>query len=139
MIYTYVATALIAAAASGLGAWRVQEWRHGAIEAAKMRAAAAATDARRVDIHQAAVRYEVVKADAEIREIKIKEEVDRVVEKIVYSNVCLDDDGLRILSSDIAARHAGGQPGATVPSPASSDPANWQKRAAVGPRSDPPL
>jgi hypothetical protein len=26
-----------------------------------------------------------------------------------------------------------------VPSPAHSDPAQWQKRAGVGPRSDPPL
>jgi len=118
------------------------KWQNG-IQAVKVaesvRRASAAADARRLDIHTAATKFETVKAAAEIREIKVKEEVDRVVEKIVYSNVCLDDDGLRILRDDIAARHAGGQPGATVPSPANSDPANWEKRAGVGPRSDPPL
>lgn len=132
MIYTYVATALIAAAASGLGAWRVQEWRHGAIEAAKMRTQVAATDQRRVDLHKAAEKHEIFKTITETRWREVQKEVDRVVENVVYRNVCLDDDGLRILSDGIKARYPGSEPKPTVPAPAHSDPDQWGKRAAVG-------
>lgn len=139
MIYAYVAVALMSAAVSGVGVWRVQEWRHGSIEAARIRGVVAATDVRRLDINKAATKFEGTKAAAEVREIRIRDEVERVVEKPVYTNICLDDDGLRILRDDIASRHPGSQSKPTVPSPAHSDPANWQKRAGVGARSDPPL
>ena len=118
------------------------KWQHGiqAVEiASSVRRVAAQFDARRVDINKAATKFEGTKAAAEIREIRIREEVERVVEKPVYTNICLDDDGLRIFRDDIASRHPGSQPKPAVPSPANSDPANWQKRAGVGPRSDPPL
>lgn len=41
----------------------------------------------------------------------ITEEVERVIEKPVYRDVCLDDDGLRILRSAVAgANGAAGEP-----------------------------
>jgi hypothetical protein len=118
------------------------KWQHGvqAVQVAEsVRRAIAQTDQRRVDIHAAATKYEAIKTAAEVREIRVKEEVDRVVEKPVYTNICLDDDGLRILADDIASRHTGGRPKPAVPSPADSDPDNWGGRAAVGSGSGAPL
>ena len=69
----------------------------------------------------AAVKHERYKAAVEVRERIVRVEVDRVVEKAVYRNVCLDDDGLRILAADIAAREAPGKPAGAVSRPASSD------------------
>lgn len=41
------------------------------------------------------------------REAKMQPEVERVATRVVYRNLCLDDDGLRILADDIEARAAG--------------------------------
>ncbi len=45
-LWTYVATAIAAAALAAAGTWRVQEWRHGAIDAKRLAAAAAERDAQ---------------------------------------------------------------------------------------------
>ena len=111
------------------------KWQHG-IQAVKVaesvRRAAAQFDARRLDINKAAEKHEIFKTVTETRWREVQREVERVVEKPVYRNVCLDDDGLRILSDGIKARYPGSEPKSTVPAPAHSDPDQWGKRAAVG-------
>ncbi len=86
------------------------KWQNG-VQAVKVaesvRRASAAADARRLDIHTAATKFETVKAAAEIREIKVKEEVERVVERAIYRDVCLDDDGLKILRDSVNERYDG--------------------------------
>lgn len=91
-------------------------------------------------VDTAAVKHEQFKARVEVREVQVLKEVDRVIEKNVYSNVCIDDDGLRIIAADIAARHdAPSQPAPTVPAPSGAVKNRWQIHTAVDPRSDPPL
>lgn len=111
------------------------KWQVG-IQAVKVaesvRRATAQQDARRLDINRAAAAHEVFKTITETRWQQVEKEVERVVEKPVYSNVCLDDDGLRILADGIKARHLGSQPGPAVPAVADPDGEGWQKRAAVG-------
>lgn len=51
-LYTYAATALVAAALAAGGAWRVQEWRHGAKEAQRLQAERVADEARQTDARQ---------------------------------------------------------------------------------------
>lgn len=51
-LYTYAATALVAAAIAATGAWRVQEWRWGAKEARRMEIERQAEEARQTDAKQ---------------------------------------------------------------------------------------
>ena len=98
--------AILAALAllSGLGTgWQVRSWLEGKHEAERLHLAA--QDARRRAEHgdSAAVRNEQGQAVQEARERVVIQEVQRVVEKPVYRNVCIDDDGLRILAEDVRA------------------------------------
>lgn len=51
-LYTYVATALVAAALASTGAWKVQEWRWGNKEAARLVAEQQADAARQAEARQ---------------------------------------------------------------------------------------
>lgn len=51
-LYTHVAVAIVAAALASGGTWRVQEWRHGAIEAKRLDAERVAKDAADSDARQ---------------------------------------------------------------------------------------
>jgi hypothetical protein len=98
--------AILAALAllGGLGmGWQMRSWLEGKHEAERLQLAA--QDARRRAEHgdAAAVRNEQGQAVQEARERVVIQEVQRVVEKPVYRNVCIDDDGLRILVEDVRA------------------------------------
>ena len=95
---------------------------------------------RTAAVDSAAVKHEQFKTRVEVREVQVLKEVDRVIEKPVYSNVCVDDDGLRIIAADIAARHdAPSQPAPAVPAPSGAVKNRWQNHTALDPRSDSPL
>ena len=49
--------------------------------------------------------------------ITITKEAERVVEKPVYRNICLDDDGLRLLARAIDGQPSTGESATTVPGP----------------------
>lgn len=74
---------------------------------------------RRTDkIDQASMKLEERRAETEIIYRTIKERVDHVVEKPIYRNICIDDDGLRELSAAIsAANPAASQPKSAVSAP----------------------
>jgi hypothetical protein len=115
-VYVYLAVALISAALSGAGVYRVQEWRYAALDKQRIEAAAEKQrmDEKRIDA--AAVGHEKDKAGIRTVFRTITKEVAHVVEKPAYRNVCLDSDGLRVLSTAIhggttASVTAGGVPG----------------------------
>lgn len=113
MIWAYVGGgALLAGLAGG---WYARDVKADADD--KVRAEQVAKDiARRAnEADAAAASYEALKASIDARERVVIKEVTRVVEKPVYRNECLDDDGLRILAADIQARSAPGKPAAAVP------------------------
>lgn len=115
MIYTYLATAVIAALMASAGTWKVQSWRFDSME--KERLESIERDRRfaekRVDV--SAEGHEKDKARIQSDFAPITKEVERVVEKPVYRNVCLDDDGLRVLSRAIAGPPAASEPAPAVP------------------------
>lgn len=76
-------------------------------------------DEKRVD--SAAAGHEADKGAIRTQWLTITEEVERVVEKPIYRDVCLDVDGLRVLSDAIAPRAAASQPARAVPGPAAAD------------------
>ena len=118
VIWAYVGIGAFAVGAAG--AWQIQEWRHDADDKARVEQAARDSLRRAENADRAAGDYEETKTAAEVRERVVIKEVTRVVEKPVYRNECLDDDGLRILAADIQARTASGKPAAAVPR--ASDP-----------------
>jgi hypothetical protein len=120
VIYTHLAAALIAAAVAATGAWKVQDWRYGAKEADRQ-ARLAKEQIRRADrIDTAASDHERDKAEIRIEYETITKEVERVVEKPIYRDMCLDADGLRVLSDAIHGADPAGEPAGTVPRPATA-------------------
>lgn len=98
------------------------KWRSGIVAQRDLKAT---QDNARVQIlradraDQAAERHEVAKAKIEVRYETITKEVQHVVEKPVYRNICLDDDGLRVIRDALAAASAGAasEPARAVSSP----------------------
>ena len=127
-----IIAALIAVGGFAIGV----KWEAGIIaqrDAATVRALVAQTDKRRLDGDTAAEKHEAFKAAVAIREVVVEKEVERVVKNTVYSNICLDPDGLRILANDIAARDTPSQPAPTVPPAPRPDKSGWREHAQVGP------
>jgi hypothetical protein len=100
-MWVYVAAALLALSIGFGSGWKVRAWKAGAddVERAEQQAK---DQLRRVEhVDQAAQAHEDFKAAAEVRWRTVTKEVEHVVERPVYRNVCLDADGLRILADDI--------------------------------------
>ena len=51
------------------------------------------------EINQVSADYEQLKSEQRVKVETITSEVQKIVTKPVYSNVCIDDDGLRIINS----------------------------------------
>lgn len=118
MIWTHVAAALVAAALAFAGAWQTQEWRYGAKEAERLEAVAENKRMNERAADQGAAGHEADKAKIRTQFITITKEAEHVIlEKPVYRNVCLDDDGLRILARAIAGQPSTGESTATLPGP----------------------
>lgn len=116
-MYLYVAVALLAAFLSGAGTWKVQDWRYAAKDKERMEAA---QEARRMAEKRgdgAAVGHEGDKVKIRKVFVPINQEVERVVEKPVYRDVCFDDDGLRLVATAILATPTASQPAGTVSRP----------------------
>lgn len=98
------------------------KWQVGIVAARDLKASQeiARVQILRVDkADQAADRHEKTKSAIEVRYETITKEVQHVVEKPVYRNVCLDDDGLRVLGGAIAGpAGAASQPAGAVSRPA---------------------
>lgn len=81
----------------------------------------AAERLRRQNTNTAAAVHEVDKVEIRTVFKTITEEVERVVEKPVYRDVCLDADGLRVIQSAIdRVNGTAGQPGHAVPAAAAA-------------------
>lgn len=71
---------------------------------------------RRQNANTAAVAFEGNRVRIEKEFVPITQEVERVVEKPVYRNVCLDPDGLSVIGDALArAYNDPGEPGNAVP------------------------
>ena len=116
MIQLVIAVVIFLAGAAAGVKWQV------GIHASKELERIAATERetlRRTDkIDQASVKLEERRTETEIIYRTIKERVDHVVEKPIYRNTCIDDDGLRELTAAVsAANPAASQPKGAVSAP----------------------
>lgn len=116
MIYTYVAAALIGLAVGGASIWRLQEWRHDAQDKERIETARETERLRARTADKASEGHEVFKEKERVVYQTITETVDRIIERPVYRNTCIDPDGLQQLNAAIAGSSATtGQPAPAVP------------------------
>lgn len=115
-VWIWAAVCAVAFAAGGAASWKVQEWRHGAKEVARLEAVAENRRMNERAADQGATAHEADRAKIRTQFITITKEAERVIlEKPVYRQLCLDDDGLRILASAIAGQPSTGESTATLP------------------------
>ena len=107
-------TLLLLGFASG---WQVQGWRWEAVDAERAQLEQQARDAARQQADAAAAAYEGQREAVRVQFQTITQEVQRVVERPVYRNVCLDADGLRQLRAAAGDHAAAPEHGASVPGP----------------------
>lgn len=120
MIYAYLAAGAVAVAVGFGSGWQVRAWKCDAAQAEALEVAArdAARRAEKVDV--VAVAFEEKRAAAVVKQRVIRVEVDRVVERPVYRNVCLDADGLRLVAESLGTGPVAGQPSPAMPAASSA-------------------
>jgi hypothetical protein len=115
MIYTHAAALLAGVAIGATSAWQVQTWRQGHAERARLEHEAEVQRHRARVADTAAAGHEADRAELRTAFRTIYSEVERVVEKPIYRNVCFDTDGLRALDAAIGGAAPGESPGAVPP------------------------
>lgn len=114
-IYAIVAALLFAGGtASGV---KLTSDHYKAAELAEQKAVVAQIEAEVVRQVAASAQLEEKKDAQQVVYRTLTRTVDRIVEKPVYRNVCLDDDGLRAANAALAAAGAAGGPHPAVPGP----------------------
>ena len=106
MAYAWIVTVI----ASFFIGWSVNAWRQDskALEAAK---AAKVEQAKREEVVDTSSRsFEKAKKEVEIRYVTKTKEVLKYIDRPVYMQQCIDDDGLRALNSEIRAAKDTGKP-----------------------------
>jgi len=113
VIYTHVAAVLLGLALGGTGAWQVQSWRADRAELKRVEQAKSDFLRREKAAYAPSVAHEQFKEKERVAYVTIIETVERLVERPVYRNICLDADGVRAYNA--AARGAAGDPGEPGP------------------------
>ena len=113
-------TALLIAAGIGLAAgagaaYKITSDHYDAAAARAQQEAAAAYQARTVELNAIAAQLEQSRHERKIVYRSIARDVEKVVTRDVYRNVCLDADGVRIVNDALAGRTGTGQPADAMP------------------------
>lgn len=116
-LYVYAAASLAMLAAGATAGWQVQGWRHARLEAQRLEAEAETQRLRARSAAVASAGHETDREQIQVEFQTITREVERVVEKPVYRNVCLDADGLRLVERAVRGGAATGEPGDALPGP----------------------
>ena len=116
MIWSHVAAALLAAVLAFAGGWKTQGWRRDSLDQQRIEAQHEKERMDRQAANVAAGDHEKDKESIRTEFKVITQTVEKIVEKPVYLNVCVDDDGLRALHQAITEdRPAPGESGAALP------------------------
>lgn len=108
-----LAAALALLVAFGMG-WKASGWRHDSIEYGASIAAKAVADSKASEQAGISKGLEEQLARLSTNKTVIQREKQTIIERPVYSNVCLDADGLRLINGakngTLPAKPAGGVP-----------------------------
>lgn len=91
-------TAVISAVVSGIVVWNVQAYRYEAKEADRLEQVRVKTEENRVNTTVAAVALESDKKEIEVRYKTLTKVVTKIVDRPVYLNTCLDDEGIAAIN-----------------------------------------
>lgn len=120
-IFAYIAIAAAIFLAGAAGGWKahvgITASRDLEAELTRQRDVLRKTE----KIDTSAVQHEIAKTRIETEFVTITKEVERVVEKPTYRNICLDDDGLRVIAAAIGAASTPSLAASTVPRPSPAD------------------
>ena len=114
----YIAVALAASLFSGAGVWKIQSWRYDAKDKQRIEAQIELDRNNRKVTQSASEGFENDRAKTTTQYRTIEVEVEKIVERPVYLQRCMDDDGLRQLNASIRATGNTSQPENAVPAAA---------------------
>lgn len=121
---SWAVQAALAAIIFAAGGWAGMEWHAGQDAIAENKRIAATQEINRENaalLNRTSTNFEQDRSKNETRANTIIVEVDKIIERPVFRNVCIDDDGLRLLNSQIRRDTPAGQLGSAVPGPAAAD------------------
>lgn len=95
--------------------WTVNEWKRDAADKERIEQEAKKKDEQVETAQVASTGFEDKRTTNEVRYRTVTVTIEKVVDRPVYINQCIDDDGLRILNDQIQRRSDPGQPGIKMP------------------------
>lgn len=116
-LYTYAATAVVALALGFAGGWKTQGWRWDASEKQRIEQEAKERQKQLDRANTASATFEDKRTTNETRYRTVTVTLEKVVERPVYLQSCLDADGLRVLNDQITRAADPGEPGIRLPKP----------------------
>ena len=121
-LLAYAAAAIVLLGMVGTGIYKVKQWGGNEVRAEWNAANEKARAEEAAKSEAAAKALEAERAKRKVVYRTITQTVDRIVDRPVYSNQCLDSDGLRCLSAAINGQSADScKLDGTVPKPAAPD------------------
>lgn len=102
-LYTYVATALVALALGFGSGWKTQGWRWDASEKQRIEQEAKERQKQLDRANKSSGAFEAKRTANEVKYRTVTITLKEIVDRPVYRNICLDDDGLRIFNDQISA------------------------------------
>ena len=115
MIYTHAAVACIALAIGFNAGWKTQEWRWDAADKQRLEQEAKAQHRATERAQASSGAFEQKRSANEIRYRTVTVTLEKIVERPVYLQSCLDADGLRILNAQISGDPNSGKLGLKLP------------------------
>lgn len=117
MLYTHIAAAAVALAIGFTGGWKTQGWRWDAADKQRIELEAKERQKQLDRANTASTTFEDKRATNETRYRTVTVTLEKVVERPVYLQSCMDDDGLRSLNQQIIRAADPGEPGIRLPKP----------------------
>lgn len=108
-------TGLCAAVLGFGGGWVVHGWERSADEKTRIEQEAKKKDEQVNTAQVASTGFEAKRNTNEVRYRTVTVTVEKIVDRPVYLNQCMDDDGLRVINDQIQRRSDPGQPGIEMP------------------------
>lgn len=117
MLYTHAAVAAVALAIGFGGGWKANGWRWDAAEKQRIEQEAKEHQKRLDRTQVASTTFEDKRTTNETRYRTVTVTLEKIVDRPVYLNQCIDPDGLQQLNAQIARAADPGKPGLQLPKP----------------------
>ena len=101
-LYTYVAVGVAALAIGFGGGWKINDWRWDAADKQRIEREAKKKNEQIETAQEVSAVVEKIRTVNEIRYRTVTVTLEKIVDRPVYLNQCIDDDGLRILNDQIS-------------------------------------